>query len=242
MKTVLELLKLASESLEKKGVTRAKRAAEDLLSSVLKCKRLDLYLRYDQPVIDAEIDLFRDFVKRAMKFEPVEYILKEVEFFGCTLLVDQRVLIPRSETEILVSLISEKNPKGVLFDICCGSGAIGIALKKKHPDLTVFCSDISKEALDLAKENAKKNEVEISFLQGDLFAPFEGKKADFIVSNPPYISLEEYQLLEKGVRDFEPSLALVAKEEGLFFLQKISAPCQRVLKRGGRAFSGIELY
>jgi release factor glutamine methyltransferase len=238
MKTIGEVIHLSSEFLAERKIERSKRFAEDLLSHVLKLKRMDLYLRFDQPIIEEELQRVRELLKRCGRGEPFEYVVGEVEFFGCKIKVDPRVLIPRPETEILVEMVA-KQAKGVLWDLCTGSGCIGIALKKKIPSLLVTLSDISKDALAVAKENAKINEVDVELLQGDLLVPFQGRKADFIVCNPPYISREEMERLDSSVADFEPKMALFGGERGTEFYERLARELPPYLNKGGKIFLEI---
>src|SRR5579872_23977 len=163
MKTIGEVIQLSTSFL--KG---DRKTAEMLAGHVLKCKKLDLYLHFDKPVIEEELENLREVLKRVRMGEPVEYVIGEVEFFGCRLKVDPRVLIPRPETEILVEMVSKRAKKGILWDVCTGSGCIGIALKKKNPELRVVLTDICPKALALAAENARLNQVEVEMIQGDL--------------------------------------------------------------------------
>jgi len=236
MKTIQEVLSLAAEYLQNKSLHNPKREAEDLLAALLKCKRLDLYLRFDQPLQENELVLMREWTKRRGLGEPLEYLTKEVEFFGVQLELSPAVLIPRQETEILASKIAEKVDSQKiksLWDVCCGSGAIGLALKKKFPQVEVSLSDISKEALDVARRNAQKNSLNVNLLQGDLFAPFTDQKADLIVCNPPYISESEYLKLDPSVRHFEPKRALVGGEDGLEFYRSLATEAGGYLRPGG---------
>ncbi|MBX7066108.1 MAG: peptide chain release factor N(5)-glutamine methyltransferase [Parachlamydiales bacterium] len=221
MRTTGEIIQLSGQFLA--GQKRGKRIAEEIIAHVLGVQRLDLYLQYDKPLVETELVRIREMIKRAAKSEPVEYILGELEFFGCKIRVDRRVLIPRPETEILVEKIAGQAKSGVLWDVCCGSGCIGIALKKANPDLQVFLSDISKDALALAAENAKLNGVEVTFLQGDLLESFKGQKADWIVCNPPYVTEDEYQNLDPSVKDFEPKLALVGGKSGTEYYERLAS-------------------
>src|ERR1700688_1627240 len=186
MKTLGEILTLSAEFLQKRGIDRPRRQVEELLSFVLKLPRIELYMQYDRPMIEAELIQLREAVKRRAEGEPWQYIAGEVEFLGCRIKVNKNVLIPRQETEILADRILKELPTTPveIWDVCTGSGCIGIALKKKRPDCKVILSDISPEALAVAKENAEKNGVEVELLQGDLLGPFHGK-ADIIVCNPP---------------------------------------------------------
>jgi release factor glutamine methyltransferase len=239
MRTIGEVLKLSSDFLSERKIDRARRIAEELLCHVLKTKKIDLYLQFDKPVIDAELARLRELLKRSAKNEPIEYITGEVDFFNCRIKVDPRVLIPRPETEILVELISKKNPTGALWDICTGSGCMGIALKKAHPALSVTLSDISPDALSLARENAALNQVEVELLQGDLLAPFKGQKADLIICNPPYIAQAEMNTLDSSVKDFEPHLALVAGERGTEFYERLALELPNYLNPNGQVFLEI---
>lgn len=244
MKTVLEILTLTAEHLKHKGIQNSRRQAEDLLADVLDLKRMDLYLQFDRPLVPNEIDLCRQWLARRAKGEPLAYIKGAVDFFDCCLKVTRDVLIPRQETEILVDKICQQLTKQPLtgkkmWDVCCGSGCIGIALKKRFPELQVTLSDISTAALNIAKENAIKNQVEIEFYQGDLLKPFEGKKTDYLVCNPPYVSENDFATLDREVRDFEPKLALTAEFNGLEFYQRLAKDLPAFFHSGGKAWFEI---
>jgi len=239
LKTIQEVIQLSTSYLRERKVEPARRSAEELLSHLLKMKRIDLYLQFDRPVEEKELSILREQLKRVAKGEPLEYVTGEVEFCGCTIQVDPRVLIPRPETEILAEWIVKKVKGKVLWDVCTGSGYIGISLKKALPHLEVFLSDISSEALEMAKTNAVKNGVEVSFLLGDLFAPFTGLSADAVVCNPPYISDKEYLEIDASVRDFEPKRALVGGERGTEFYERLAAELPPYLKSGGQLFLEI---
>ena len=242
MRSVLEVLNLSAKFLEGKGIDRPRRAAEDLLASVLKCKRIDLYLHYDRPLVEEELSSMRELTKKCSDQTPVDYLIGEVEFFGCKIKTDRRALIPRIETEILVDLMVKKMgglpslKDKVFWDICTGSGCIGIALKKRFPELKVSLSDLSCEALQLAMENLRRNGVEIEVCEGDLLKPFEGRKADFIACNPPYITNLEYEGLALSVKEFEPKTALLAGEAGTEFYERMANDLPNFLNPGGLVF------
>lgn len=239
MKSIGELIQLSADYLAERKIERPKRLAEELLSHVLRMKKMDLYLQFDRPVLESELTLLRELLKRSAKGEPFEYLVGEVEFFGCKIKVSPSVLIPRPETELLVEMISKEVKKGVLWDICTGSGAIAIALKKKEPELTVTASDISPQALALARENAKINQVQVEFLEGDLLAPFKGRKADFIVCNPPYISEGEYAALDPSVREYEPQGALIGGNRGTEVYERLQRELPPFLNPGAKLFFEI---
>jgi len=241
VKTVLELLRLSTSYLSEREVPAAARAAEEVIGAALQMPRLDLYLHFDKPVTPEETARCRELLERRGKREPIQYLIGEVEFFDCTLKVTPAVLIPRPETEQLVEKIAAAiEPDGkVLWDICCGSGCIAIALKKNFPEMEVVASDISAEALAVAKENAKLNGVEIEFLEGDLLGPFAGRQADYVVCNPPYVTEAEYSALESEVRDHEPVGALVSGVSGLEVYKRLAEGLPPLLKGGGRAWFEI---
>lgn len=245
MKTILELINLGEEYLKQKGVEKARREAEELIACALMFRRIDLYLNFERPLIEEELEKCRLFFKRRGKREPSQYIAGEVSFAGVQIKVAPTVLIPRQETEILVEKIASElkalpSLEGkVLWDMCTGSGCIGIALKKRFPDLTVILSDISPHALKTASQNALLNNVDVKILEGDLFAPYKEGKIDFFISNPPYVSEGEYVDLSPEVRNFEPKGALVGGKNGLFFYEKIAQELFDRLKECGKGWLEI---
>lgn len=238
MKTVKDLLQLSSQYLEKHHVERPKRVVEEILASVLQMKRMDLYMNFNKPVEEAEIQVLRDLLRRAKNHEPVQYIVGEVPFYHCSISLSPDVLIPRPETEELVELaikcIDERSEKSlVLADVCTGSGCIAIAIKKARPHVRVIATDISNSALEIAKKNAERNNVKIDFYQGDFLSALP-EKVDILLCNPPYISETEYLSLSKSVRDFEPKNALIAKEDGMFFYQRLAQDLPSFLESKGQ--------
>jgi release factor glutamine methyltransferase len=244
MKTLGEILHLTVQYFKEKNIDRSRRTAEELLSHILQLPRMDLYLQFDKPLLQQEVDSFRELVKRKLKGEPLEYLLEKINFYGCTISVTKDVLIPRPETEILLDKACSllKNlplEKKVAWDICTGSGCLGIALKKTFPQLNVALSDLSEKALNLARINAKNNEIEIECLQGDLLRAFGQRKADIILCNPPYVSNKEYCELDMSVRDYEPKEALVGGDDGLLFYKRLSEELPNFLNSGAKVFFEI---
>lgn len=244
MRSLGEVLQLATQFLKQKEIVLARRSAEDLLAFVLKKSRLDLYLQFDLPLEEKELEHFRSLVKRLSLKEPIEYILGQIEFYNCLFSLNPFVLIPRPETEILLDHIcreieqEEKKPQ-VAWDICTGSGCLGIGLKKRFPFISVTLSDLCPDALHMAFLNAKQNQVEVEVLLGDLLNPFEGKKADLVICNPPYVSLSEYEALDLSVKGFEPKKALIAEENGLVFYHFLSQQLPLFLNKGARVYLEI---
>jgi release factor glutamine methyltransferase len=243
MLTILESIKLSTEFLENKGIESPRINAELMLAKILNCKRLDLYLSFDRPLNEHETDLYREFIRRRSKFEPLQYILGSVEFYGLEFKVDKSVLIPRPETEILIETILnsvEKNSSISILDIGTGSGIIAVCLAKYLTFSLITATDSSESALVVAKENAELNgvEMQIDFKLSDIFSDPENteNQYDIIVSNPPYISVEEYRKLEPELRLHEPQSALTDNSDGLNFFKTITAKSKVLLKKGGKLF------
>lgn len=245
MLTVLEAVKLSADYLQKKGIESPRLNAELLLAHLLNCKRLDLYLLFDRPLKENEIILYRELLKKRGSFVPLQYIIGNVEFYGLEFSVDSSVLIPRPETELLVDTIIEENENTNLkiLDIGTGSGIIAIALAKSLEQPELFAIDISEAALANAKKNAIKNDVtdRIKFLQLDVRSDLSLLKESFdiIVSNPPYISKDEFPKLQTELRVFEPAIALTDYADGLSFFKIISEKAIRLLKNNGKLYFEI---
>lgn len=227
MKTIGELLKLSCEYALSKNPACLRRDVEELIAARLHLKRLDLYVHFEKPVEEKELPAIREGLKRLIANEPIQYVIGEVQFLNCSILVTKDVLIPRPETEMIVeSIVKELKGKDLqgkrLLDLCSGSGAIGISIKKALPELDVLLSDISPAACDLAKKSAALNNVSITQLQGDFLRPLQVQHVDYIVCNPPYISQSDYEKLDSSVKDFEPKGALVGGESGLEFYERLA--------------------
>ncbi|MBF8264114.1 MAG: Release factor glutamine methyltransferase [Parachlamydiales bacterium] len=244
MKTIAEILPLATSYLAERKIDRARRSAEELLAFVLGVKRLDLYLQYDRPLIETEMEKMRACLVRRIKGEPIEYIMGEIDFYGCRIEVGRDVLIPRQETEIFVDLavkgIRQQPLEGrVLWDLCSGSGCIGLGIKRACPELRVVLSDLSPRAMAVAEKNKIKNHLDVECRVGDLLQPFLNEKADFVICNPPYVSTKEYEEIDSSVRDFEPSMALLAGKRGADFYEKLSRELPSFLNPQARVFLEI---
>jgi len=248
VRTIAEVLTLATQFLADHHIERSRRCAEDLLSFVLKMKRLDLYMQFDRPLVEMEMAEMRSFLKRSVAGEPTAYILGEIDFMGCCIQVTPDVLIPRQETEILVDMALKKiketlertgRSDGVCWDLCTGSGCIGLGVKLGYPKLTVVLSDICPKALRMAELNSINNHLQVECRLGDLLQPFLNEKADFVFCNPPYVSINEFDSLEKSVRNFEPSLALLGGCNGTDFYERLSVELPNHLNQGAQVFFEI---
>ena len=212
--TVLSMLEWATDFFEEKGIPDPRHSIEWLLAETLNIKRLDLYLEFDRPLSSSELDTLRPLVKRRANHEPLQYIVGFTDFMNARISVDESVLIPRLETEQLVEIILDEHPEDQecsVLDLGTGSGCIPVALKMERPSWSITGIDISKEALKVAQQNAHQNEVDISFAEGDILSPDTidvQHSQDIIISNPPYITHDEKDLLEPQVREYEPHGAL----------------------------------
>lgn len=243
MKTLLEILNLSVEHLQKKGVDEPRLSSELIITHVLNIKRLDIYLQFERVLTDEEISKVRTLLKRRSEHEPIQYILGETEFYGLKFSVDKSVLIPRSDTEILVQTAVEyiKDKPLSVFEIGTGSGCIAVSLAKKCKNINITACDISDEALKLAALNAKVNGVaeKIKFINMDILKKFPDSKFDVIISNPPYISKTVIESLDKQVKDFERLGALTDGGDGLTFYRRINEIIPEILKQGGSVFLEI---
>ena len=227
--TLLEILNYSANLLEEKNISDPRLNAELLMADALKCKRLDLYLEFDKPLQKSETELFKSHLRRRLINEPVQYITGKTNFYGYDIMVDKSVLIPRPDTEVLVeNLLKDIKESGLqevnILEVGIGSGCIAIAvckeLEKQHVKYKYKGIDVSESAIDLCRKNAELNgvndlEVEKSDFMGLIEINF-----DYVVSNPPYIPLNEYNELDTEVRDYEPKLALTNNTDGLTFYKK----------------------
>ena len=246
MLTILNAVELSSEYLLKKGVDDSRINAEILLAHILKCKRMDLYLKFDQPLKEEEVDEYRKLIKRRGLREPLQYIIGKVEFYGLEFIVNENVLIPRPETELLVEEIitrSDKNEELKILDVGTGSGNIAIVLSKNLPNANIVSIDISHHTIKIAEQNAILNNIngKLIFQNVDVldFKVPTDQKFDIIVSNPPYISINDYSSLEKELLEHEPKIALTDNNDGYSFYESISALSKSWLTDGGKLYFEI---
>jgi release factor glutamine methyltransferase len=219
--------------------------AELLLARSLNLSREGLYVHLQDPSKYEEKEKFERLIKKRLSGEPLQYLLGYQEFWSIHFKVDPRVLIPRPETELLVdqslSILSRNFPRSTLYvlEIGTGSGAIAISLAKEMRDLFVLATDISGEALLLARENAKSAGVHhrIQFVNGDLFSPIrlmrKKEPFDLILSNPPYICRSQIQNLDTEIKDHEPTVALDGGEDGMEYYRNIVSQGPSYLRREG---------
>jgi release factor glutamine methyltransferase len=218
--TLLEVLQRSSQFLAEKGVPDARLNAELLIGHVMGLRRLELYLQFERPIEEHTLAQLRPSLRRRGQREPLQYLIGPMPFADCQLKVDARALVPRPETELLFERIIEHlgatQPARIL-DLGTGTGALALALAKRFPNAQVIASDYSKEALALAVENAKLNQLEhrVSFRCGSWWQALANEcEFDLVVSNPPYLTPTELQSAEPEVARHDPQQALISGEDG----------------------------
>jgi release factor glutamine methyltransferase len=241
--TVLEILNWSTHYLKDHRIENPRLNAELLLARVLNLSKEGLYADFNGQFKREKKEALERLIERRISGEPLQYILGHQEFWSIDFKVDPRALIPRPETELLVeqsvSILSETFLVQTVLEIGTGSGAIAISLAKDVRDIFIVATDISREALLLAKENAKSAGVlrQIEFVNADLLGPFrylrDQEPFDLILSNPPYIDRSEIQRLAREIRDYEPIAALDGGEDGMEFYRRIISQTPSYLRRGG---------
>lgn len=243
--TILELLRWTTKYFEEKGIASARLDAECLLADALGCDRLRLYVDYEKPLMTAERDRFREQVRRrAQERLPVAYLLGVREFWSLSFEVSRDVLVPRPETETLVSaaleFLTDPDREYRVLDLGTGSGCIAAAIASACPRAQLTATDLSRTALEIAERNAKSLDLSdrVRFVAGDLFEPVATERFDAIVSNPPYVARSEAENLPPEL-DHEPELALFGGDDGLSVIRRLTEAAKGHLEPGG--FLGIEI-
>lgn len=243
--TLEEAYGYGKKVLEEHGIGDASVDAWILLEHITEISRAMYYVNPKQEITSEQKIQYEYFIEQRARRIPLQHLTKEQEFMGLTFEVNEKVLIPRQDTEILVETVLEDlEPNMRVLDVCTGSGCILISLLKMLQDgrgqdtVKGVGVDISKEALKVAEKNARKHNTEAVFLQSDLFENVEGMY-DIIVSNPPYIKTEEIEKLEDEVKLYDPMLALDGKEDGLYFYRKIIKESRKYLKKNGKLYFEI---
>lgn len=236
--TISEWLRGAQEALENSGCPDPSVDARWIAEDCLHMSAAELRFEGQNALTPEALERMNDCLRRREAGEPVQYILRRADFMGLTLYVDDRVLIPRQDTETLVeaaviALHGMKRPS--VLDLCTGSGAIGLSIATLVPDAKVTLSDVSPGALEVARRNAHELNVDVNLRHGDLFKAVGREKFDLIVSNPPYIRSSELSALQAEVRH-EPMLALDGGLDGLDFYRRIAEEAPSHLARGGSVY------
>jgi release factor glutamine methyltransferase len=232
--TVRDVVVPAAEWLGGRGVPSPRLDADRMLAHVLGLQRLDLYLDLERPLIPSEVDAFRELVRRRGRREPLAYVLGSWSFRGLEIAVDPRVLVPRPETEWLVEralarIAGMEAPR--VLDVGTGSGAIAISIAVERPGSTVVATDVSEDALAVARQNAAVHGAAIDFRQGSLLAPVVGAQFDLVIANLPYVG--EGETVDPEVSGFEPALAVFAPDAGRSLVARLIREVPVVLAHGG---------
>lgn len=247
--TTRRLLAWMGEAFSERGIDSPRLCAEMLLAHVLGCKRLSLYVDADRPATPIEREALRGLVSRAMKHEPIQYLIGEGWFFGLPFTVDRRVLIPRPSSEGIVEHVLQHArvapgfERGLIADVCTGSGCLGIAIAHNLKGARVVLTDLSRDALDVAQQNTQRHGVSdrVTLLAGDLLEPLrahaEVRSAGglhALIANPPYIPDHEWAGVEANVKDHEPESALRGGEDGMRFVAPLIEDAPALLRAGGQ--------
>lgn len=249
---IKEILKIGTNRLEQAECPNPSVDAELLMCFMLGVDKTKLFMKWSDELPDKQCDYYFSLLETRALGMPLQYITGTQDFMGLTFEVDESVLIPRQDTEILVEtaidmLRKEGKKRKKILDLCCGSGAIAVSLdrylnskqfsEEKPLEVEITASDVSEEALRVARKNAAANGSKINFVCGDLFAPFKkklgGKKFDMIVSNPPYIPTDVIGTLQREIRNYEPMIALDGGADGLKFYRQIIVQAGDCLSKEG---------
>ncbi len=243
---LIDLINSSDKILDVAGVEAPRQNVERMLEKVLGLSKVELYLDPGREISDEDAAQLRGLIDRRLNNEPLQYILGETEFYGIPLKCDRRALIPRPETEFVVSkglnLIKGRRDLNIL-DLACGSGNISVAMASCNPYQNYYASDLSPDAIALAKENAELNEVadRIEFHSGSLFAPFKDKDIifDMVLANPPYIKESELESLHIQIREYEPQIALTSGEDGMELIRQMFSEGPDFMKPGAYLISEV---
>lgn len=241
---VVDLLDWTTRYFEQHGIRNPRLDAEVLLGHLLEKTRLQLYLHFEMPVFQEHLTPYRELIKKRIEHTPVSYLTNRKEFMSLDFYVDERVLIPRPETEQLVETILREKTKDAerLLELGTGSGVIATSLAVHQPEWQIIATDISEPALAVAEKNAETHgrAAQIKFLPGDLFEPVKAinpagnMRFDWIVCNPPYVKKTEWDTLSPDVRDYEPEIALFAGDDGLAVIRRLIAEAPEYLAPNGK--------
>ena len=236
-----KLLSFGENELKEANIIEANIDAWYLLSYVFSISKMTYLLDRNKEIQldDEKISFYKTLIRKRKKRIPLQHLTNEQEFMGLEFFVNEHVLIPRQDTEVLVEEVLKDGYGERIIDICTGSGCIAISLDKLGHFKEVVGVDISKEALEVAKRNNEKLSASVNFIESDLFTNVENKTFDCIVSNPPYIRKEVIETLEPEVKDFEPYIALYGPDEGLYFYEKIARIGKTYLQPNGKIYFEI---
>ena len=235
---IIDIINWAEKYFSQNQFTNPKLEIEWLLRSLLKCNKLDIYLRFEEPLDSRQLSVLRSWIKRRVKNnEPLQYITGSCEFYGRRYIVNSKVLIPRQETERLIDIVIDKSSmveKPDILDVGTGSGCIASTLALEISKANVYGIDISLDAIKVAEENKSRLNVKnVFFYEMNILIETPSQTYDFLISNPPYVSQNEMKNLSKEIKNFEPHIALTDFDDGLIFYHRIGEIGREILKLNG---------
>ena len=224
MRSVMEVLQLSKKYVKEGAQGRPDFEVEEWVASCLHCKRFDLYIRHDCPVEEDELSCIKEGLRPLKQGLPLAYLLQSAPFWKDSFFVRREVLIPRPESELVVEracALVRTYGFSTLADICTGTGCIGLSIKREMPSLEVILSDLYEEPIECAKKNSVRLQLPVDIRQGDLLDTISTREVEVVVCNPPYLSLQEYDILDHSVRDFEPRVALLGGNSGVEMYERL---------------------
>ena len=235
---IIDIIKWAEKYFSQNQFINPKLEIEWLLRSILKCSKLDIYLRFEEPLDSKQLSVLRSWIKRRVKNnEPLQYITGSCEFYGRRYIVDSKVLIPRQETERLIDIVIDKSSmveKPDILDVGTGSGCIALTLALEISKANIFGIDVSSDAIKVAEKNKSRLNVKnVFFYEMNILIDIPSQTYDFLISNPPYVSKNEMKHLSKEIKNFEPHIALTDFDDGLIFYHRLGEIGKDMLKFNG---------
>ena len=235
---IIDIVNWAEKYFSQNQFTNPKLEIEWLLRSLLKCNKLDIYLRFEEPLDKKQLSVLKSWIKRRVKNnEPLQYITGSCEFYGRRYILNSKVLIPRQETERLIDIVIDKSKlveSPDIIDVGTGSGCIASTLALEISKSNVLGIDISLDAIKIAEENKSRLNVKnVFFHEMNILIDVPFKNCDFLISNPPYVSQNEMKYLPKEIKNFEPHIALTDSDDGLIFYHRLGEIGKDILKLNG---------
>ena len=234
---IIDIVEWAEIYFKEKDFDNPRLEIEWLLCALLDCNRIDIYLRFEEPLSKQQLKKLKTWISKRIKKEPLQYITGSCDFYGRDFIVNPNVLIPRPETERLIDIALNRLDNSSelrILEVGTGSGCIAVTLGLEIPNSYIYAVDISPNALEVANINKQRQKAEnVNFLEMDILKFIPDETFDCLISNPPYIPKEELKVLMKDVKDYEPLIALTDNSDGLIFYKKFADIASNIIKPGG---------
>jgi len=234
---IIDIVEWAEIYFKEKDFDNPRLEIEWLLCALLDCNRIDIYLRFEEPLSKQQLKKLKTWISRRIKKEPLQYITGSCDFYGRDFIVNPNVLIPRPETERLIDIALNRLDNSSelrILEVGTGSGCIAVTLGLEIPNSYIYAVDISPNALEVANINKQRQKAEnVNFLEMDILKFIPDETFDCLISNPPYIPKEELKVLMKDVKDYEPLIAITDNSDGLIFYKKFADIASNIIKPGG---------